>query len=568
MNNENLDNYRKVELENPETPSSAKAKASQSSLQPLLFAGTLILGMFIGTNLGDHNIFTVQQQPTSESNPNKLVSIIDYIENNYVDSIEKRRLVDDAIVSVLQNLDPHSTYISPEESARVSEQLKGSFEGIGVEFVILRDSLFVVKPIEGGPSIEAGIKEGDRIVKVDGKEISGKDLDAEKVTKLLKGPGGSKVQISVLGRGEEEERNFTIERGDIPIKSVTSWFMVDEEVGYIEVDRFASTTYAEFMKCALELKEKGMKKLILDLRNNGGGLLDQATGIVEEFLSEGKLIVSTKGVHKGTQLYKSSRKGKFRDMEIVVMINQNSASASEIVAGALQDWDRSVTVGRRSFGKGLVQNELDLPDNSALRLTIARYYTPTGRCIQKPYGDSIVYEESFAERFERGELTSADSVLINDSLKYRTPGGRIVYGGGGITPDVFVPLDTSLFSGAVSEVLYSGVLRKFCFDYVDANRRSLEKYADGKAFTLKFSVTDAIYKALLAAAEKEKIKTAELMKPRIREHLQLFVKGEIGRNLFTDNVRQQIVIQQDQDFRKALKVIKDYKEYAQIAVSK
>ncbi|MEY3398507.1 MAG: hypothetical protein RL220_1101 [Bacteroidota bacterium] len=562
MNNERVDKYQPVEEGNN---AGSGRKKGPSAYQPLFFAGTLILGMFIGTNLGDKNIFTVQQQPTSESNPNKLVSIIDFIENNYVDSIEKKKLVDGAIVSVLENLDPHSQYITPEETARIEEQMKGSFEGIGVEFVILRDTLCVVKAIAGGPSIEAGIKSGDRIVKVDGKEISGKELDAEKVTGLLKGPGGSKVDIDILRKGEKNNLSFRLERDAIPIKSVTSWFMAEPEVGYIEVERFAQNTYDEFMSAATQLKDKGMKKLILDLRNNGGGLLDQATSITEEFLTEGKLIVSTKGVHRGNQQYHSTRKGKFRDVELVVLINQNSASASEIVAGALQDWDRSVTVGRRSFGKGLVQNELDLPDKSALRLTIARYYTPTGRCIQRPYGDSIDYDLSFLERFENGELINADSINQNDSLIFKTPGGRTVYGGGGITPDVFVPLDTSLFSGAASEIMYSGLLREFCFDYADKHREELKKLGNEEAFREKFKITDAIYKALIAAAQKKEIKTADLNKPRVREYLSNHLRAEIGRNLHDDNLRQRILMASDPDYKKAMDVLKDYKQYAAAA---
>ncbi len=533
-----------------------------SPVQPLLFALTLIAGMFIGTNLGDKNL--LQVKPSVEQNANKLVSLIDFIEDNYVDSINKQQLIEDAIASVLKNLDPHSYYMGSEEVALEKERMKGEFSGVGIEFLILRDSLMVVKTIDGGPSQKAGLQSGDRIIMVDGQPISGKELDGDKAQKLLKGKQGSQVRVAIVRPGETGVKEFNIERGSIPIESVNASFMVNDTVGYIRIDRFAERTYDEFLEATEKLEEAGCSSLILDLRGNGGGLLNQAAEIVEEFLSEGKTIVSTRGIHTGEDEIRSSKKGKYRDLKVVVMIDQNSASASEIVAGALQDWDRAVTVGRRSFGKGLVQHEMELADNSALRLTVARYYTPTGRCIQKPYGDSIVYENDFQKRLEKGELTSADSVRFPDSLLFRTPSGRLVYGGGGIMPDVFVPLDSIYFSGLLSEIAYSGIIRNYCFTYLDGHRKDMRKYKSADDFIAKFTVTDAMLAGLIEMAAKDEIKINKQVVKKISTQLKSRMKGQFARSLFDDTAMIRVSLDTDPDFKRALQVALDYKKYAAV----
>jgi len=554
MNNERLDKYQEVKQE----PTSSPRKPA--AVQPLLFALTLIGGMFIGTNLGDKNL--LQVKPATEQNPNKLVSLIDFIEDNYVDSINKKDLIEDAIQSVLMNLDPHSYYMKAEEVASENEKMKGEFSGVGIEFLILRDTLMVVKTVPDGPSARAGLLSGDRIIKVDGTEISGKELTSEKAQKLLKGKKGSEVKVAVIRPGESDAKEYSIERGNIPLESVPAAFVVNDTTGYIKVERFAEKTYDEFLTETEKLKEKGCTSLILDLRGNGGGLMGQAAQIAEEFLTEDKTIVKTKGVHTGEDEIKSSKKGKFRDMNMVVLIDQNSASASEIVAGALQDWDRSVIVGRRSFGKGLVQHEMELADNSALRLTVARYYTPTGRCIQKPYGDSINYEADFQHRFENGELTSADSIQFPDSLKFRTPAGRIVYGGGGIMPDVFVPLDTAFFSGLLSEIAYSGVIRDFCFNYLDGHRKELMKMKDSDEFIEKFVVTDAMISSLIVMAEKEEVKVNKGVVKKITPQLKTRIKSQLARNLYDETAMYRVLLETDPDFKKAMQVLGNLPEYA------
>ncbi len=523
-----------------------------SPLQPIFYAGVLIIGMFIGTNLGDKNI--LQVKTARDENPNKLVSLIDYIEDNYVDSVDKRKLIDDAIRSVLQNLDPHSYYMTAEETADEQEKLQGKFGGVGVEFIILRDTLMVVKTVKDGPAMNSGVRDGDRIVKIEGVEISGKSLKSEKVQSMLKGDPGTEVNITVFRPMEGASQDIKIKRGSIPIESLQASFMVNDSVGYIKLDRFAQTTYVEFMKAATELEGNGCKKIIFDLRSNGGGLMDQATKIVSEFLPDGKRILYTEGLHNGKEEVYTEKDGKFLNMGLVVLIDQNSASASEIVAGALQDWDRSTTVGRRSYGKGLVQHEMEMADRSALRLTVARYYTPSGRCVQKPYGDSIAYHDDFHQRLVRGELTVADSVHFPDSLKYKTAAGRTVYGAGGIMPDIFVPLDSIYFSGLLSDLAYSSVIRDYAFNYIDGNRNALKKFKSVDAFVSDFAVTDAMLNSMLALAQKEKIEVKKSVLNKVAPQIKSRIKAQIARNLYGDTAMYKVLLQSDQDFKKAQQV--------------
>lgn len=545
-------------------PSTTTDNKRPSALQPLFYAATLIVGMFIGTNLGDKNL--MQIRTGTEENPNKLVSLIDFIEENYVDSIDKRKLIDDAIESILQNLDPHSYYISPEALASAQEQIEGKFEGIGVEFLILRDTLMVVKTLPGGPSEKAGLRPGDRITKVENTAITGPELDSEKAQKLLKGRKGSEVRVTVVRPQERFEQEFTITRGSIPLESVPVAFMVTDSIGYVKVERFAQKTHDEFLGAVEKLRDKGCKKLMIDLRGNGGGLMDQAVKIIEEFLPEGSLIVYTEGVHQGKEIIKSSRNGDYTDMELLVMIDQGSASASEIVAGALQDWDRAITIGRRSFGKGLVQHEIELPDKSAMRLTVARYFTPTGRCIQKPYGDSIDYSDDLHRRLVKGELTSKDSIHFPDSLRFVTLGNlkRNVYGGGGIMPDVFVPLDSVFFSGLLGELSYAGIVREFCFDYLDRHRKEMAKYKTADEYITKFNVTDAMMADLVRYAESKKISVNLRQLKRITPEIKTRLKGQMARSLFDDTAMYRVILETDTDFREALKVAKDHPLFAQL----
>lgn len=551
MNNERLDKYRQV------------SPRRSSAYQPLYYALVLVVGLVIGSYMADRN--TLVLGGGGQGNPHKLVSLINFIEENYVDSVDKAKMIDDAIQSVLRNLDPHSYYMSPEELAQAQEELSGGFQGIGVEFLILRDSLMVIRTIPGGPSERAGLQAGDRIVQVNGEPISGKELDSDKAQRLLKGPAGSTVKVGLARKGNASAVQVEIIRGSIPIESVPVAFVVENGIGYLKVERFAKTTYDEFRMEMDRLRNEGTKTIILDFRGNGGGFLDQAVSMVEEFLTPGKVIVYTEGVHDGREVMTSSRDGRYRNMEVVVLIDQGSASASEIVAGALQDWDRSVTVGRRSFGKGLVQREIELSDNSALRLTVARYYTPTGRCIQKPYGDSIDYSDDLHHRLVSGELTDGDKIELPDSLKKVTPGGRVVYGGGGIVPDVFVPLDSNLFSGTLAQLSAIGAIREYTFDYIDRNRKQLAMYTSEDEFIRLFEVTTTMLNELAdqAAGSDSELTRAAVM--AIAGEVSLRIKAQIARSVFSENAMAKVIARQDAEFAKALEIARNYRKFSVVS---
>ena len=532
-------------------------KSGKSPLQPLYYAFVLIVGILLGTLLADKNILTIKTG--KEDNPNKLVSLIDFIEDNYVDSVDKKKIIDDAIASILKNLDPHSYYLNPEEYAKAKEEMSGSYEGVGVEFLILRDSLMVNRVVPFGPSFRAGIQSGDRIVQVDGKDISGKSLNNDGVMKMLKGDAGSVVNISVLRK--KEYLNFNVERGSLPLPSVPSFYKVEDGLGYIKIDRFARTTYDEFLAAGNALKNQGCNKFILDLRGNGGGLLDQATSIAEAFLEKDRLMVYTSGTHTERSDYNTIKRGVFVDIQVTVLLDEYSASASEIVAGALQDWDRAIVVGRRSFGKGLVQSEMELPDKSALRLTTARYYTPSGRCIQKPYGDSSKYFNETHQRWLSGELFNQEKITHVDSLKFYTPSGRVVYGGGGITPDVFIPFDSTSTSFALIDIINSGILRNLCFDYVDQNRSALSSWKSFDLYQKNYKTEEALLEKTLLSAKENNILYTKAEVAKLKAQCSLRFKAQIARALFDENAMIRIMNAADPELLKAVEISKNYNSY-------
>ena len=435
---------------------------------PLYFAFAIVLGIFIGSFLSGASTYSLFASKSS-SNEAKIKRLIDYIQQDYVDSINTDQLLDGAITQILGKLDPHSVYIPKENLQQVTENMQGNFVGIGVQFRMIKDSITVIQPIKGGPSIKAGIKAGDRILMANTDTLYGKNLSSNRVPTFLKGAANTSVTLQVYRKTNDSLFNVELKRGKVAIKSVDVSYMINDRIGYIKLERFARTSYQEFKDALNSLLQKGMTDLVLDLRGNGGGYIDIATKIIDEFLEDGKLIVFTKDNKGNIDESFATQRGSFETGGLYVLIDQNSASASEIVAGALQDNDRGTTIGRRSFGKGLVQEEKDLGDGSAVRLTIARYYTPTGRSIQKPYekGNGRSYSEDMNERIRNGELLNKDSIKVVDSLQFKTPKGNIVYGGGGIVPDVFVAVDTTSYLNN----FYFNTIQNFAFDLVDQNRK-------------------------------------------------------------------------------------------------
>lgn len=522
------------------------SKAIWPIIISIIFAGGFYIGRYNSTS-GSVGSFS-----NLNSSNNKINQIIDYIDQEYVDSTDKTSIVDETIQHILQKLDPHSYYISAAEVKRMNEPLEGSFDGIGVQFSIQKDTIVIVSPVEGGPSEKLGIQSGDRIVEIDSQVVAGTGITNSDVMKALKGPAGTKVKVGIRRGRNEELIDYDITRGAIPIYSVDAKSMVTDSIGYIKVSRFAKTTYEEFVTASEELKVKGMTKLILDLRGNGGGFMDAAIKMADEFLPKSKLIVYTKGRSRPTQEYFATNNGTLENMEVVVLIDEGSASASEIVAGALQDNDKGTIIGRRSFGKGLVQEQSSWPDGSATRLTIARYYTPTGRCIQRPYESGTKkYNEEIYERYETGEITLGDSIPVSDSLKYTTPGGRTVYGGGGIMPDIFVPMDTVGGSYYLSHLYYGSVIYQFCFDYADENRNDLLKYKSPEAYVSDFAIDINIEKDFLLFANKSGVPFDEKGYKRSKDIIHTRLKAGIGRNIFGNEAYYPIVLQMDSTFKKA-----------------
>ena len=508
----------------------------------------LVGGLFIGYKISPGTIFTSGQERYS-----KLRDVIEILDNNYVDSVNKEEIFDKTIADLLHNLDPHSGYISASDLQYATERKEGHFGGIGVRFTMLRDTLCITNVVQNSPSMKVGVLAGDKIIKVDGKTIAGKKMRSDDIMKLLKGEKGTAVKVVIL-RGKEQ-LNKTIIRGTIPVETVIAAFMVDHSTGYIRLEEFSDLSDEEFSFALKKLKKQGMNKLIFDLRNNSGGVLGAAANIVDEFLPAGKVIVTTKGRNYKSEAYKSTGKGIAEDIKVVVLINENSASASEIVAGALQDNDRATIIGRRSFGKGLVQQDIGLKDGSNLRLVVARYYTPTGRSIQKPYEKGYdEYQQDYLQRYENGELFHIDSTLMVDSLKYKTPKGKIVYGGGGIMPDIFIPLDTARTSWYFSELRYNGAFQGFAFDYLKDKRSEWKNMYE---FKNKFVVTDALLNEFINYAEREML---VVKKPKdlvaSKELIKETLKAEIARQLWTEQGYLYMNYQTDHEILKGMEVLK------------
>lgn len=508
---------------------------------PFFLSLAVAVGIFIGSMLDYTQKNTVMLFSNSPQEA-KIKKLIDYIQYDYVDKVDTDSLLDGTIKQILDKLDPHSVYIPASEHEEIAERMNGEFVGVGIQFRMLRDSLTVINVVKGGPSEKAGLKAGDRILIADKDSLYGKNLDTDVIIQKLKGEPKTRVDLIVYRKSEKAHLPFTVKRGKVPIKSVDAYYMLNDSLGYIKVNKFATTTFKEFKVAMSALQQKKMKRLVLDLRGNPGGYLGVATKIVDEFLEDDKLIVFTK--NKGGKIDRSyaTKKGSFEKGKVYVLIDEVSASASEIVAGALQDNDKGTIVGRRSFGKGLVQQEMELGDGSVVRLTVSRYYTPTGRSIQKPYegGNGRGYYKDIALRFNNGELTNVDSIKVNDSLKFITPKGKEVYGGGGIVPDVFVPIDTTFFINGG----HFRVLPNFVFDYVD-QRRNEYKDLTFEQFKNSFDSDGKILNEYLSFIDREYNITTQ-NKP----YLKIYFKASFAQLLFDDNAFYEIINSNDDMLKK------------------
>ena len=523
---------------------------------PLYYALVLACGIIIGYFFTFNSNFTSSSASLEDKNSNnKINNLIEYINEQYVDTINRKQLENKTITSMLKSLDPHSDFIPAEELTAVNEPLEGNFDGIGVEFNIIEDTIRVVNPIIDGPSEKIGIKSGDKLIKVNGKTVAGIKITNKQVFEKLRGKSGSEVNVSLMRSGINKALDYKIIRGQIPIYSIDIAYIVKPTIGYIKISRFASTTYDEFIKAFNMLNKKGMTKMILDLRGNGGGFLNTAVSLADEFLINGLQIVYTQGKAHPKKIYSATSRGGFEKNKLVVLIDEGSASASEIVAGALQDNDRATIIGRRSFGKGLVQDQIDLPDGSAIRLTIARYYTPTGRCIQKPYNKTIDdYNNEEYDRYENGELYHADSIKTDKTKQYKTPEGKTVYGGGGIMPDIFIPLDTFKYNPLINKLFNYGVLNSFAFEYSDYNRvLFLKKYKTAPEFISNFKLgepeIDAFKKYLITK------KITNIFFTGKEKGFNQILKALIGRNLFDKDAYYPILNENDTAILKAVEIL-------------
>ncbi len=487
------------------------------------------------------------------------------ITNLYVDTTSETKLVEDAIVGMLEKLDPHSTYMDPEETKQMNEPLQGNFDGIGIQFNVLTDTVYVIQVIPGGPSEKVGLMAGDRIIEVNDSLIAGVKMKTSDIMKRLRGPKGSEVRVKVKRGDRPELIEYRIVRGKIPVYSLDAAYMADKQTGYIKLNRFAASSANEFREALEKLRKTGMKNLILDLQGNGGGYLNIAIELADEFLEKQRLIVYTKGSKQPREEAHSTARGQFQNGRLVILVDESSASASEIVTGAIQDWDRGVVVGRRTFGKGLVQKPIPLPDGSMIRLTVSRYYTPTGRCIQKPYerGNLDAYHHDLIDRYNKGELMSADSIHFPDSMKYQTlVTGRTVYGGGGIMPDVFIPVDTTRYTDYHRKLVAAGVVNRVAMNYMDRHRAELtKKYPTFAAYKQSFRVDDELLNELTLMGQQDKIELVAEEFERSKALIALQVKALIARDLFDMAQYFQIINEDNPSYLKALEIINSKEHY-------
>lgn len=520
---------------------------------PLLLAVVLALGMYLGHKMPGANT-GAQTLLFTRADKGPLQEVMDLLKIKYVDTLKVGELQQEAIEGLLTHLDPHSVYIPPSSVEEVNEDLDGNFQGIGVEFNITADTVNVISVIAGGPSETAGVQTGDKIIKVNDSLVAGNGITSDKIRKLLRGPKGSQVKVIMLRQGKLQPVNIV--RGIIPLYSVDASYMVTPEIGYIKISKFSGTTFDEFMAALRKLQKAGMSKMVVDLRQNPGGYLDAATRIADEMLEDNKLILYTKGKSYPRTDYKSQKPGLFEHGALVILTDEGSASASEILAGAIQDWDRGTIIGRRTFGKGLVQEQFDLSNGGALRLTVARYYTPSGRSIQKSYANGReAYDEDILNRYNHGEFVNQDSIKVVDTMKYKTAKGRVVYGGGGITPDIFMPFDTSRFSPVITSLYSHSAFSGFVYQYYIGHKDDFRQYKNAAQFVKEFEVTPGIMSAFLSYAVKDGIKGTETMKAHDVVEVKNRLKAILARQLFSYEGYWEALNQHDDMMKKAIDVL-------------
>ncbi len=521
----------------------------QKKYVPLIVGVAVAAGVFIGSKLNFND--TTEKIFATNSKKDKLNRLIDYIDYEYVDNVNTDSIVDVTVNGILENLDPHSVYIPVDDYEENADDMRGNFVGIGISFYTYNDSIAVIRAIEGGPAAKVGIKGGDRILYADGKKLFGENLERDSITAYLKGEINTKVDLKVYREGEEQLLNFRVKRKEVPLVSVDASYKLTDDIGYIKINRFSETTYNEFKKALEVLTDDGISKLVLDLRNNPGGYISTAERIIDEFLEDDKLILITRNKSGEENRTYATRRGEFEDGKLYVLINENSASASEIVAGALQDNDKGTIIGRRSFGKGLVQREMSLGDGSAVRLTIARYYTPTGRSIQKPYGNgNEAYYKDYEKRYRNGELRNADSIKVADSLKFVTPKGKVVYGGGGIIPDVFVSKDTSVENETLQYLSRSGFMSYFIFEYLEKNRKVFEGMTF-KDFVDNYNIENALAEDFIVYS---RFNEAQIDMSEYSAELKKALKANIAQQLFGPNAYEHILNEGDLMLSKVLEL--------------